>query len=106
MLDSVIKVIHTDSLGSARSRNKQLECLTRYTQFLKTEDREDVQQHLLDLWRYNKRTKEHEIWFKIANRYLAEVSSVDARQHGDKMSLSHFSSVIFLMKEVENNSRK
>jgi len=84
----VIRVIHTDSLGAAKARNKfELNRMKRYASFLKTEDGEDVEEHLLYLRKLNKRPKEHTEWSNVDNKYLAEITSVDARIHN--LALQH-----------------
>ena len=77
--DTVVKIIHPDSLGQAKGRNKQQqERLKQYAKFLQTEDEEDIEAQLLDLRKMNKIPQEYTEWFEVANSYLDDISSVDS----------------------------
>ena len=77
--DTVVKIIHPDSLGQAKGRNKQQqERLKQYANFLQTEDEEDIEAQLLDLRKMNKIPQEYIEWFEVANSYLDDISSVDS----------------------------
>ena len=107
ILDFAIKVIHPNSLGRAKERNKdKLACLKQYAHFLKTEDKENIESQLLDLRKMKKRQLKYLQWFFNSNLLLAKTTSLDSQQDGDTISTPSFCSLFYFIQHVDKFIKK